>query len=54
MFTDVLNLVFQAKSATEVSTGQQASAVADTVNTAMKQREIIVSKCLQFLRFLAR
>jgi len=50
VFTDVLNLVFQAKSAAEVSTGQQA----DTVNAAMKQREMINSKCLQFLRFLAR
>ena len=50
MFKDVLNLVFREKSAGEISTDRQATAAVDT---GIKQREII-SKCLQFLRFLAR
>ena len=51
VFTDVLNLVFQEKLTGEVSTDRQASVTADT---EIKPREKIVSKCLQFLKFLAR
>ena len=51
VFADVLNLVFQENSAGEASTGTQASVAGDT---GMKRREMIISKCLQFLKFLAR
>ena len=51
VLTVVLNLVFREKSAEEVSTDRQVSAVA---NTKMKPREKIISKCLQFLKFLTR
>ena len=51
VFADVLNLVFQENSAGEDSTGTQASVAEDA---GMKRREMIISKCLQFLKFLAR
>ena len=51
VFTDVLNLVFQDKPTGEVSTNRQAYVAADT---EIKPRERIISKCLQFLKFLSR
>ena len=48
VFTDVLNLVFQENPAGEVT---QASGAVDA---GVKRREMIISKCLQFLKFLAR
>ena len=49
VFTDVVNLVFRDDSA-EVS--GDASKETDSAKTL--QRELITSKCLQFLRLLAR
>ena len=51
VFTDVLNLIFREKPAGEVLTDKQTSAAADT---EIKPREMIISKCLQFLKFLSR
>ena len=51
VFTDVLHLVFREKFAGEVSADKQASTTADNKITP---REKITSKCLQFLKFLAR
>ena len=60
VFIDVLNLIFQEKPGGEVFTEKPARKVsADrqgsaTGDTKMKPREKIVSKCLQFLKFLTR
>ena len=51
VLTVVLNLIFREKSAGEVLTDRQISAVPDT---KVKPREKIISKCLQFLKFLTR
>ena len=51
VFKDVLNLVFQDKSTGKVSSDNIATT---TVDTRTKRREEIISKCLQFLKFLSR
>ena len=53
VFTDVLNLVLREKPTKRFSAGRHVSAAVTTDNR-MKRREMIISKCLQFLRFLAR
>ena len=50
VLTDVLNLVFRDKPTGEVPTGETSS----TTDSGTKRREMIIPKCLQFLRSLAR
>ena len=55
VFSDVLNLIFQDKSSCQItSDGVKVVGNVDLKSDKMHQREDILSKCLQFLRLLAR
>ena len=55
MFSDVFDLVFRDKSSRQItSDGVEFVGNISLNSPEMKQREDILSKCLQFLKLLAR
>ena len=55
VFSDVLNLIFRDKSSFQItSDGVKVVGNVDLKSDKMQQREDVLSKCLQFLRLLAR
>jgi len=54
VFADVLNLIFRDKSVRQISSDGKVEIATEVDISDMKQREEILSKCLQFLRLLAK
>ena len=55
MFSDVLDLIFRDKSSRQItSDGVEFVGNVSLDSHKMQQRELILSKCLQFLRLLAK
>ena len=55
VFSDVVNLIFRDKSSRQItSDGVEVVGNISLDSPKMQQRLLILSKCLQFLRFLAK
>lgn len=55
VFSDVLDLIFRDKSSRQItSDGVEVVGNVSVDSTEMQQRELILAKCLQFLRLLAK
>jgi len=54
VFADVLNLIFRDKSTRQITSDGKVEIATQVDSSDMQQREEILSKCLQFLRLLAK
>ena len=54
VFADVLNLIFWDKSTRQIGSDGKVEIATQVDSSDMKQREEVLSKCLKFLRLLAK